>query len=420
MARDVTIAVIDVGTSKALTLIGRGDGAGGAEILGAGLAPAAGIHKGVVVDSGQARESIRESVADAVYAAGVRASSAFVTFSGSHVETTVCWSELHSLGQDAAVTDAELARAVDGAHPAGLSPRREVLHKMPRTYAIDGLKGVRNPIGMHALHIDVETVCVTAESASLRALTGAVEDARVRVQGLVANPVAVAEAVLTEDERERGVALLDIGGGVTTVAIYRQGVLWNAGALPLGGNQFTSDLSLAFNIVPETAEELKVRHGQAAVDVMGDDTSIEIDSPADGRLVRVERRAIARYLHDRADELFRLAGRKLRDLGFPTLPPAGVVLTGGGASLRGIERVARLTMGGPVRFAVPEDSRLPHDLRDPAFSAGVGALQWAARRPRPREWTREEERRQKFSTSYAQANAGPLSWLKDQMGRAAR
>ncbi len=416
MAKDVTIAAIDVGTSKVLTLIGRRDGMGGAEVLGAGLAPAAGIRKGVVFDAGAARESIRESMEDARAAANIPAASAFITISGGHLEAHSCWGTLHSVGEDAAITSAELARAIEAARPEGLSPRKEVLHKLPRSFAVDGLRGVRNPIGMHALRIDVETVCVTAESSSVNALVGAVESARVHVDGTVAVPVATAEAVLSPDEMDRGVVLMDIGGGVTTVSVFRNGALWNAGVLPLGGNQFTTDLSLALNIAPETAEELKVRYGQAALDVTGDE-SVEIESPADGRLVRVERRVIARYLHERAGELFRLADRKLNEFGFPNLPPAGLVLTGGGSTLRGIERVARQQLGAPVKFAFPEDPGLPYDLRDPAFSAGVGALHWASRQPV--KSTRESDRRQKFNDSYAQANAGPLSWLKGRMTKVA-
>ena len=418
MSRDVTFAVIDVGTTKVLTLIGRSDGYGGAEVLGAGIAPAAGIRKGVVVDAGEARESIRESVEDARFAAGVPATSAFVTVSGSHLDAQVCWGALHSVSEEAAVTQTELELATDAAHPEGLSTRRTIIHKLPRSCSIDGLRNVRNPIGMHALKIEMETVCVTGEASSINALVGTVESARVKVEGIVASPVAAAEAVLTAEEMERGVVLMDIGGGVTTVAVYRHGALWNTGVLPLGGSQFTTDLSLALNVAPETAEEIKVRYGQAALDIMGDE-SLEIESPADGRVVRFERRAIARYLHERAAELFRFADAKLESFGFPTLPPAGLVLTGGGSALRGIERVARQQLGPPVRFGVPEDLGLPYDLRDAAFSAGTGALHWASRQPRSAESLREQERRRKFNESYAQANAGPLSWLKDRMSKAA-
>ena len=383
MAKDVTFAVIDVGTSKVLTLIGRRNDHGGAEVLGAGLAPSGGIHKGVVVDAGAAAESIRESLADARDAAGVPATSAFITVSGGHVETHACWGTLHSMGQDAAITAAELGRAVAAASPKDLSPRKQIIHKLPRTYSIDGLKGVRNPVGMHALRIDVETLCVTGESASVRALVGAVESARVRVEGIVAVPVALAEAVLSQDERERGVALMDIGGGVTTVAVYRHGTLWNAGALPLGGNQFTTDLSLALNVAPATAEELKIRFGQAALDVMGDE-SVELESEADRRLIRVERRTLARYLHERAGELFRLADRKLNEFGYPNLPPSGIVLTGGGSALRGIETRRSSAARFPRAVRIPRGpGPAPRPAR-PRFSAGVGALYWASRQPRRR------------------------------------
>lgn len=418
MSRDVTLTAIDVGSAKVLTLIGRRNEWGRAEVLGAGLAPAAGIRKGVVVDAGEAREAVRASLADARDAAGVSPASAFVTVSGAHLEGYLCWGALHSMRQNAPITASELARAVDAAHPADFPPRKQLLHKLPRSYAVDGLRGVRNPLGMHALRLEAETVCMAGDAASIGAMASAVESSRLCVEALVAAPVAAAEAVLTDDEIERGVVLMDIGGGVSTVAVYHRGSLWNAAVLPLGGNQFTSDLSLALNVSFETAEEIKVEHGQAALDLMGDE-AVVVEDPVEGRMVRVERRTVARYLHDRAGELFRLAALKLSGFYYPNLPPAGLVLTGGGSRLRGIERVARQVLGSPVRFGSPEDPGLPYDLRDPAFSAGVGALNWAAMRPRSERLAREEERRVKFNAGYAQANAGPLSWLKDRMSRVA-
>ena len=414
MTRDVTLTAIDVGSAKVLTLIGRRNEWGRAEVLGAGLAPAAGIRKGVVVDAGEARESVRASLADARNAAGVSPASAVVTVSGVHLEGYLCWGTLHSMRQNAPLTTSELARAVDAAHPVDFPPRKQLLHKLPRSYAVDGLRGVRNPLGMHALRLEAETVCMAGDAASVGAAASAVEAARLRVEAMVAAPIAAAEAVLTNDEIERGVVLMDIGGGVTTIAVYHQGSLWNAGVLPLGGNQFTSDLSVALNVSYETAEEIKVGHGQAALDLMGDE-AVVVEDAVEGRMVRVERRTIARYLHDRAGELFRLAALKLNGFYYPNLPPAGLVLTGGGSRLRGIERVARQVLGSPVRFGCPEDPALPYDLRDPTFSAGVGALNWAAMHPRPAQLVREEERRVKFDASYAQANAGPLSWLKNRM-----
>ncbi len=419
MAKDVTFSAIDVGTTKVLTLIGRHDGMGGAEILGAGLAPSSGLRKGIIVDAGEAQESIRASLNDARQAAGVAPASAFVTVSGVHVESYPCAGTLHSTRQNVPVSQAELDRALAEAHPMDLPPRKRVLHKLPRTYSIDGLNSVRNPIGMHALRIDVEAVCMAGDASAVSAVVNAVESARLRVEGVVAAPIAVAEAVLTEDEMERGVVVMDIGGGVTTLALYRHGSLWSAGVLPLGGSQFTSDLSVALNISYEGALELKERHGVAALDVMGDDEAVAIEDPAEGRFLRVERRTIARYLHERAGELFKLAALKLRGYNHATLPSGGLVLTGGGSSIRGIERVARQVLGSPVRFALPDNPALPYDLRDPAFSAGIGAFYWAARRPHSAESVRGDERRHSVNASHAQANASPLGWFKGRMSKVA-
>ena len=419
MTRDAVFTAIDVGTSKVLTLIARRGPMDDVEILGAGLAPSAGMRKGAVVDAGAAQESVRASIADARQAAGVQINSAFVNVSGVHVEAHPCWGALHSLRQNAPITGAELHRALEAAYPSQLPTTMHVLHKLPRMYVVDGLNDVRNPVGLHALRLDVEALCVAGEAAPTKALVSVIQNARVRVEKLVASPLAAAEAVLGHDDMERGVALLDIGSGVTTIALYRQGALWNASTLPLGGNQFTSDLSLALTIPFPAAEELKLRYGQAALDLMDNEPIVLQDVEEQGN-VRVDRRTITRFLHDRAGELFRLAGIKLQGFGYPNLPPGGIVLTGGGSNLKGIERVARQVLGSPVRFALPENPPgLPYDLRDPAFSAGVGTLLWAMKQPRSPEAGREQERNVRFNAGYAQANAGPLSWLKGRMSKVA-
>jgi cell division protein FtsA len=216
-----------------------------------------------------------------------------------------------------------------------------------------------------------------------------------------------------------GVTLVDIGGGATTVSVYQQGALWNAAVLPLGGYQFTTDLAVALNTPYATAEEVKLRHGQASLDNI-DDENVEIQAFGDRRTVRVERRVISRYLHDRAEELFRLIGMKVRGFGFPALPPAGIVLTGGGATLPGIERVARRILGTPVRISGPEGlNGLPEGMIDPAYVASAGTLLWGTRHLASIDSARKEERRLNKNSGYAQNNAGPLSWFRERVRKVA-
>jgi cell division protein FtsA len=216
-----------------------------------------------------------------------------------------------------------------------------------------------------------------------------------------------------------GVTLVDIGGGATTVSVYQQGTLWNSVVLPVGGYQFTTDLAVALNTPYDVAEEVKLRHGQATLDTI-DDENVEVMAFGDRRTVRVERRVISRYLHDRAEELFRLVGLKVRGFGFPALPPAGIVLTGGGANLPGIERVARRILGTPVRIGSPIGiNGLPEGMQDPAYVATAGTLLWGTRHLASIDSVRKEERRLNKTTGYAQNTAGPLSWLRDRVRRVA-
>jgi len=419
MTKDIVHTAIDVGTSKVSTLIAHRHANGDVDVLGVGIAPSEGLRKGVVVNIQEAEDAIHNSVAEAKRSAGVNPSSAYVGVSGSHIEVFPRWGSLRSLMYNAPLSPSEIDRAVDAAFPAELPPENQVLHLIPRLYAVDGLKGVRNPVGMHAQRLDVETLCIVGQTAPIQNLVTAVENTKINVRALVASPVSTGEASLSRDEKEMGVTLVDIGGGATTVSVYQQGCLWNAAVLPLGGYQFTTDLAVALNTPYDTAEEVKLRHGQASLDTI-DDENVEIQAFGDRRTVRVERRVISRYLHDRAEELFRLIGLKVKGFGFPAMPPAGIVLTGGGANLPGIERVARRILGTPVRTAGPVGvDGLPEGMLDPAYVASAGVLLWGTRHLASLDSVRREERRLNKTSGYAQNNAGPLSWLRERVRKVA-
>ena len=419
MTRDIVHTAIDVGTSKVSTLIAHRHMNGDVEVLGVGLAPSVGLRKGVVVNIQEAQDAIHNSVAEAKRSAGANFTSAYVSVSGSHSEVFPRWGSLRSMMYNSPLSTSEIGRAVDAAYPAELPPEKQVLHLIPRLYAVDGLRGVRNPVGMHAQRLDVETLCVVGQTAPIQNLVTAVENTKTNVRALVASSVSIGEAALTRDEEEMGVTVVDIGGGATTVSVYQQGCLWNAAVLPVGGYQFTTDLAVALNTPYDTAEEVKLRHGQATLDTI-DDENVEIQAFGDRRTVRVERRVISRYLHDRAEELFRLVGIKVRGFGFPAFPPAGIVLTGGGANLPGIDRVARRILGTPVRIGGPIGiDGLPEGMQGPAYVASAGALLRGIRHLSSIDSVRKEDRRLNRNSGYGQFNAGPLNWLRERVRKVA-
>ena len=419
MAKDVLHTAIDVGTTKVCTLVAHLTSDAIPKLIGVGIVPSQGLRKGVVVNIQEAQESIRASLDEAARSAGVTSPWAYAGVTGSHLELFTRWGSVRSTYYNVPLTHDAIEHSIEAATPAELPPEKQVLHLIPQTYAVDGLKGVRNPIGMHALRLDVETLCVVGATAPIQNLIHAVESNRIRTRALVMAGLASGEAALTRDEKEMGVVLVDIGGGATTVAVFQEGTLWNATVLPVGGYQFTTDLAVALNTPYDVAEELKLRHGRATSEDIGDER-VEVQAFGDRRTVKVERREVCRYLKDRSEEVLRLAYMKVRSFGFPAMPPAGLVLTGGVANLPGIDKVARQIFNTPARIGTPtglED--LPDGLNDPAYTTSVGIMLWGIRQHRPKEATKRQNGRNGKSNGHHHGSDGPLGWIRDRMKRVA-
>lgn len=379
MIRESLYVAVDVGTTKVTTLVGVAHPDGQVEVVGAGVVPSAGVAKGAVVSIPEAQEAIQASLEEAARSSGQPIRQAYATVTGTHLEFTTRVGTIRSPHYSLPITHGEVDKAIEVAHPDGGDTDRQVLHMVPRSFAVDGLKGVRNPIGMHAQRLDVEALCVTASSAPIRNLVRAIEHSRVRVAGLIMAGLAAGESVLTRDEREIGVLLVEIGGGVTTVAAFQQDALAIADILPVGGCNCTNDLSMALSTPFETAEEMKLEYG----DLMPDPTKsdpVAVQPFGDGPSSKVERREICRYLRDRTEEILRLAYLKARSLGYGAIPPAGVVITGGVAGTPGIQTLARRLYSSPVRIGVPRSlPGMDEGLTDPSFASSLGALMWCAR-----------------------------------------
>jgi len=419
MTNEIFHTAIDVGTAKICTLIARLRSDSTPEIVGIGVTPSTGVRKGLVVNIEEARVSIRDSVAEATRSAGAGTPSAFVGVNGNNLEVSTRWGSVRSPDSHAAVSSEVLKQAIDAAYPSDLPIDKQLIHLIPQGYAVDGLRGVRNPVGMHATQIDVETLCVTGSTSPVQNLVRSVESNRFRVNGLVMTAMASGEAVLGSDEKETGIVVVDIGAGATTVAVFQRGILWNGAVLPVGGVQFSNDLAVALNTSLDVAEGVKLRHGQAIPEDVGEDL-IELEAFGDRRTVRVGQREISQYLHDRAEELFRLIHMKVIGFGFPEIPPAGIVLTGGAAQLPGIDKVARQISSCPVRIGVPRGIQgLPDGLQGPAYAGSCGILSWGTRNLGERDVWQRYGGMGLSLLSQGQAGGGPLSWLKDKVKRVA-
>jgi cell division protein FtsA len=409
MPKSTLVSVIDVGTSKISTLIANFLPGQKPNLIGVGFSSSAGVRKGAIVNVEEASAAIKSSIDEASRSAGVEVSSAYVATSMSQVEIFPRWGSVRPNEPNLPIGYDDINMAVDASCPRDLSPEKYLMHIMPRLYVVDGLTGIRNPVGMHALKLDVESLSVVGSSTIIQNLIHAVRGSRVKVDGVIFSPLALGESVLSRDEKEIGVLSIEIGGGVTSVSAFQGGSLWNSAILPVGGQQFSSDLAIALNAPYDIAEDVKIRHGQANMDGIGDE-QVEIEAFGDRRTVLVGRRELCRYLHDRAEELFKLARIKMEEFGFTNVPPAGIVLSGGGALMPGIERVARRIFSAPIRIGSPKGiDNLPSGMESPEYCSTIGALLWVVKNG---DTIERDNMSIRFTNGPKKGNRSPIGWLR--------
>lgn len=376
MAKDTFYTAIDLGTTKVCTIIARIGADGELKVLGTGIVPSQGIQKGRVDNTAETQEAVRASLEEAQRYLGKGISWAYLGATGNHISCMNTTSSLNGSTRDGAVTSQEICHLIQASYPE-VAEGKEVLHVIPISFSVDGLTGVRNPLGLHAEHLQVESHVVLGDAPILKNLVRAVEGCKISVRSLVLQPLAAAEAVLTEDEREIGAVLVDIGGGTTDVVVVKTGSPWYTAVIPIGGNQVTRDLSVALGVPFYVAEELKVKYGHAMPDEVASDEEVQLPGFQGQPARMVKRRAMSQPIQDRLTETLKLVLQKLRQSGLRQLPPGGLVLTGGTTEVPGLENMAKRVTGGPVRVAYPTGILgLPEELRKGAYSASVGTLLW--------------------------------------------
>ncbi len=378
-----TIVGIDVGTTKICTLIGQPDPEGGIRIIGLGIVPSAGMHKGIVVNVEEATAAIAASVEEAEKLAGVPVERAYVGVTGEHITSMNSRGTVPVGYGDRPITPNDVMRAIEAAQVIAIPHNRRMVHVIPRTYIVDGQDGVRDPVGMQAYRLEVEVHVVTAAVASLHNLVRCVERAGVEVIDLVLEPLASAEAVLRSAERQMGVVLVDIGGGTTDVAIFRDGTVVHTAALPVAGHQLTNDLAVVLRTPLESAEAIKIRYGHAIPERLtgADLEPVDVAGFGDEGPRMIPREYIAQVLEARVLEILRLIDAEIKRSGFDGLLPAGVVLCGGSLQLPGFKELARHILQSPVRIGTPEKlSGLSDAVMGPAYATSVGLLWWGVRR----------------------------------------
>jgi len=367
---------IDIGTTKICTLVGRLEAQGQLQILGVGIEPSQGLRRGVVVDLEAAAQAVARSRDKAERTSGIEITSALVSLAGSNVSSV---NSRGVVGVSGGIIDTDdVERAVDAARAVAIPHNREIVHVIQRSFNVDGQEGIRMPVGMHGYRLEVETHIITASAASVENLRQCVAAAGVDVAQFVLNPLASGEVVLNETERQMGVAVCDVGGGTTDLALYVDGDVWYTAVLTIGGNHITSDIAQLLHLPNSQAEEIKLQHGHADPEAIEPNQFFNVRPFGEEKPVQVSMKELTHIINARVEEIFGMVVEEIKRSGYDGLLPAGMILTGGTALLPGIRTVASRALGVPVRIAQPEKLiGMVDRLNSPAYATSVGLLRWA-------------------------------------------
>ena len=384
MKKRSIVGAIDVGTTKICTILADVSAGDSPRVVGVGIAPSKGLHKGLVVNIGEARESIRESVRKAEQTSNYKVESAYVGVTGRHVSSMNNRGVVAITRNDRVVRPDDLKRVLASAQSVKTAGDRRLLHIIPRSYAVDGQAGVENPVGMHGFRLDVETHVITAAVTSIQNLVKCIRSIGIDIEDLVLEPLASSEAILTEDEKQTGVILADIGGGTTDIAVFREGSIWHTSILPVAGYQLTRDVAIGLGLPFEIAEEMKKKYGSVLPVYEGTtDTAPAISQDGHG----VSYQDLCDIIRARVEEIMKLILLEMPNSEYEALVPSGLVLTGGSSNLAGMATLGRDILRLPVRVGTPNDIYGIGDvLRDPAYATSVGLLLWGTKYEGKRSW----------------------------------
>jgi cell division protein FtsA len=370
------IVGIDIGTSKICTLVARVEDGSNLRILGVGIEQSQGLRKGTVVDLNAAALAVSRSIEKAERTSGFEINAALVSLAGSHVSSI---NSRGVVGITGGIVDIEdIDRALDAAQAVAIPHNREIIHVIQRGFIIDGQDGIRTPVGMHGYRLEVEAHIITASASTIENLRQCVAASGIEISQFVLNPLASAEVVLSETERQMGVVVVDIGGGTTDMAIYIDGDVWHTMVLAVGGNHVTSDIAHGLRLPIQQAEEIKLKFGHAVQSEVNPEEQFSVRSFGSDAPLRIRRQDLANIIEARVEEIFYLVLQEVRRSGYDGLLPAGVVLTGGSSQIPGARQLASRVMGLPARIAKPQHLMgLTDQLDSPSFSTSVGLLEWA-------------------------------------------
>ncbi|CAK0760541.1 cell division protein FtsA [Gammaproteobacteria bacterium] len=371
------IVALDVGTSKVAAIVGEVDGDGAVEVLGVGTHPSRGLRKGVVVNIESTVQSIQRAVEDAEAKSGCQIHSVYTGITGSHIRS------FNSHGvvpiREKEVTALDLDRVIDAARAVAIPADQKVLQILPQGFIIDKQEGIRDPVGMSGVRLEARVHIITGAASAAENIVKCVQRCNLEVDDIILDQVASSYAVLSEDEKDLGVCLVDIGGGTTDIAVFTDGFIHHTAVIPIAGDQVTNDIAVHQRTPTQNAEEIKVRYACALASLADPEDSIEVPSVGDRPPRRLLRQSLAEVVQWRMDELLRLVQSELQHSGFEDLIPAGLVFTGGSSRMQGILELAEQIFKMPVRLGVPQQVTGSEEvIGNPAYATGIGLLMFGA------------------------------------------
>jgi cell division protein FtsA len=369
------VAGLDVGTTKVCCVIAKRDGGPAVEILGTGLAPSLGSKRGMVVNIESTVQSVVEAVREAEQMAGVEVGDVNVGIAGGHIKSMNSKGIVAISSADREITKKDIDRCIEQAKAIALPVDREVLHVLPKEFAVDDQRAIRDPRGMVATRLEADVHIITGAITSAQNLVRSVNRADLKVNRLVLEPLASARAVLTPDEMELGAALVDMGGGTTDIAVFHEGSVRHTSVLAVGGDQITRDLAVGLRTPRLAAEQIKQKYALAMASMVDEDGVVEVADVGGRRARMIDRSYIAEIVQARLEEVITLLKREINQSGYEDHLAAGVVLTGGCANMEGIDALGEQIFNMPTRIGVPLGvTGLSESVADPIFATGVGLI----------------------------------------------
>ena len=378
------IVGLDIGTSKVVAIVGEVSGNGELNVVGIGSHRSTGMKKGVVVNIESTVQSIQRAVEEAELMAGCEIHSVYAGIAGSHIRS------LNSHGivaiKDREVTQQDLDRVIDAARAVAIPADQKILHTLPQEFLIDNQEGVKEPLGMSGVRLEAKVHLVSGAVNAAQNIEKCIRRCGLEVEDVILEQLASSYSVLTEDEKELGVCMVDIGGGTTDIAVFTGGSIRHTGVIPIAGDQVTNDIAMALRTPTPHAEDLKIKYACALAKLAREGETIKVPSVGDRAPRDLSRQALAEVVEPRYDELFTLVQAELRRSGFEDLCAAGVVLTGGSSKMEGAVELAEEIFHMPVRLAVPQGvAGLTDIVSNPIYSTGVGLLMYAMKQEEPSE-----------------------------------